>query len=317
MEKNTEIIRCVSRSYRTSSLIPPPKISIKCSSKSVLGSSNYHYFPAAFRLKLYQNNEIQGYSTTLNGGDFSKKPPKQLDIKEFRTDYTDRKSHNQQKLSSLARRNIRIVADHMQKQVTNKNYLKSHPKQKAFTSFVTLSFRRIIPTNEQAKEMLKNFNQRLTRKFPNHKYIWVAELQKGKYIKGKKSYRLQNKQEVVHFHYLTTSYLEKNELNTIWNEIVCNYFYNQKVITKFQAIQWSTENMKFNDYYTRIDRYKEGITSRQPKAPPKSEYLLMPNVVSVYNASAYMSKYMQKSGKLEGHLWGMSRNLQKFVKPIG
>jgi len=291
----------------------------------VIGLSNSFYPHVSLTLKYYRNGEIKGFTSVLTGK-ISPKKCKQCELYEkYSFDFEcpncaklkrgrkKGKQLNQNGLTSDAKRSIRICASEYQKYVLDKKY----GYQKSYCSFTTLSFRRILPKdNEECKKLFHTFLKRVYDKFGEIHYVWVQELQHGRYMNGKKSYRMTNG-DAIHFHLLSPQYFDKVWINRCWNEIVMNHYYKKKYIMPIEFQQWSNELDLHCDYIRRLNRFQAKETTRQPEKPRKSEFLLLPNVTAVYNASKYMSKYLSKSGKeLRGHQWNLSKRSKKIVKPI-
>jgi len=192
-------------------------------------------------------------------------------------------------LSSKAKRKIRL-ASHL---FTNWNK-KNRNQYGGASTFLTLTFRRIVPDDKTAKKLLDTFLQRMRRRYKDFCYIWVAEHQKGKLIDGKKSYRMLHG-AALHFHILTPFYFDKQEINRAWNEVVKDWAIKTAKITKAQGKVWKREIAL---------------------EPSKTKYLLRPNLIGVYNATRYMAKYISKDGAgIQGNNWGYSENLSKHFEP--
>jgi len=316
--------------------------------KAVLGLSKYDYLHAKISFRIFQNSEIlafAGKNYEAISGNFAlndselmqkriwediKKENKKKE-KEISWDYEspgfnkegflllEDYAREQKGLTGLAKRYIRICSYKYNELVQTYDWKRANIKNKAYCSFSTLTFRRIYPdTSKEAKQIFRAWLMRLARankNTPLH-YIWVAELQTGKYLKGAKTYRLKNREEVLHFHILSPHYIDKYWLNESWNDTCINHFKKSGKITEHQAKIWREESTKQNEYNRRLERYRNKQTTREPRKPPKSKYLLLPNVRAVYNASRYMSKYMSKAGGIKGHLWGISKESRQFLKYI-
>lgn len=86
----------------------------------------------------------------------------------------------------------------------------------------------------------------------------------------------RQKRGAIHFHILTPHYFTKKFINDSWNEIVNNHLGNLE-----------------------LDDFKQ---------------TLYPNVISVYNAGAYMVKYCQKEGEnIIGNGYNMSQHTSKMI----
>lgn len=87
------------------------------------------------------------------------------------------------------------------------------------------------------------------------------------------------KRGAIHFHILTPEYIDKEWLNDAWNGVVNGY--------------WKRSGQE-----DKVQR-------------------LLPHVFAVYNAGAYMSKYMSKEGhRIKGNGYNMSQLTSKALKPI-
>lgn len=82
------------------------------------------------------------------------------------------------------------------------------------TRFITLTYGKDAPDCKEAKKHLKQFIQRLQRKFgQSFNYVWVAEMQRGKILEnGRESYRVKNG-AAIHFHLLIDREIVQNILN--------------------------------------------------------------------------------------------------------
>jgi len=107
-------------------------------------------------------------------------------------------------LSRRGRRRIRQAAQLYQSFVEDKQ------TEKAYASFITLTYGKHYPDHETAKKHLDSFLKRLRRikGKPLH-YCWVAELQK---------------RGAIHFHILTPEYVDKEWINKAWNGVVNGYW---------------------------------------------------------------------------------------------
>lgn len=83
--------------------------------------------------------------------------------------------------------------------------------EKAYASFITLTYGKVFPADKTAKKDLANFIKRLKRNLDNpfEHYVWVAERQK---------------RGAIHFHILTPHYVEKELVNSAWNGVVNGRF---------------------------------------------------------------------------------------------
>ena len=161
-------------------------------------------------------------------------------------------------LSYRGRKRLRQAAQYYQ-QLVDDNRTK-----KAYTSFITLTYGKHYPDDALAKKDLDNFLKRMRRYYgTKFHYVWVAERQK---------------RGAIHFHILTPNYLPKNELNTMWNEVVNG-------------------------------RYKKENNQ-------KAIQNLMPNIKAVYTAAPYMSKYISKQGEnIVGNGYFVSSLTSDALKP--
>lgn len=82
----------------------------------------------------------------------------------------------------------------------------------------------------------------------------------------------------IHYHILSPDFVDKEIINKAWSEIVSKWY--------------KKEGLEFTGVY--------------------------PNVIKVYNASAYMTKYMTKEEEsIKGNMYGMSESARKLIEPIG
>lgn len=84
------------------------------------------------------------------------------------------------------------------------DYVLSNKNNKAFASFITLTYGRDFPSDRDSKKHLDNFFKRFKRKHPEGIYLWVAERQK---------------RGAIHYHILTPHYTDKKWVNKSWNDI--------------------------------------------------------------------------------------------------
>ena len=273
---------------------------------SYIGLSRTPNLHARCTMKIYQNGEGRAFWTFLDNGKTSKKkkktPPKRTEGDLVMNGLTRK-----------AKRSIRIASDCYQDMVLNDR------SKAGFCSFTSLTYRRIIPKDDkQAKKHLLSFLERVRRKYGNVHYTWVAERQKGKILEnGEESYRLKHGQEVIHFHILTPERVEKQWLNRVWNEIVCNSFHKEGMITDCDRDRWYDEIEMFERYENRLSRFKTGELKQKPKScKGKTKFLLLPNVIAVYKAGNYMAKYMSKDGEnIIGNMWNMSSKSRELLIP--
>jgi len=296
-----------------------------CSPTKTIGSSNCLNLHARFTARIYANGETVSYAA-----DFTpEKKDEENECSEINDSIGDsdtsndsqptnekpvshRGEHKQHGLTSYAKRSIRVLAHHFQQEIDKEGSIKRS------TSFQSLSFRRILPEDDREAKLIKrSYLERIRRNRGNIHYVWVAEKQDGKILKnGEQSYRMKHGQSVTHFHILSDEFFHWKWINTNWNETVANRYLKTGKIDAMQYQQWMNELDEHNKYCERLERFNNNERTTRPKAPSKSEFLLTPNVISPYNASAYMSKYMSKEGgKIPGHLWGMSYKSKPIVKP--
>jgi hypothetical protein len=108
----------------------------------------------------------------------------------------------QRGLSRRGRSRIRKAANYYQLLVDQNR------TEKAFASFVTLTYGKVYPDDKTSKKDLDNFLKRLRRKEgSNFHYVWVAERQE---------------RGAIHYHILTPNYVPKEWLNKHWNQVVNN-----------------------------------------------------------------------------------------------
>lgn len=89
----------------------------------------------------------------------------------------------------------------------------------------------------------------------------------------------RQKRGAIHYHILTPHYVEKEWVNNSWNQVV-------------------------NSDFKRNDMHKHVQT-------------LYPNVIGVFEAGAYMAKYLQKEGQnIMGNGYNMSQATSQGIKPI-
>lgn len=77
--------------------------------------------------------------------------------------------------------------------------------EKAYASFITLTYGLHYPEDHLSKKHLEAFIKRIKRKHPYFQFIWVAEKQK---------------RGAIHYHILTPQYIPKSIINKAWNGIV-------------------------------------------------------------------------------------------------
>jgi|TARA_A100001015_G_scaffold309712_1_gene409673 hypothetical protein len=89
----------------------------------------------------------------------------------------------------------------------------------------------------------------------------------------------RQKRGAIHYHILTPHYVDKNWVNDNWNGVVNSYW--------------------------------------QKEEKPQNIQTLYPNVIAVYNAGAYLTKYLQKEGQnISGNGYNMSQTTSQAIKPI-
>lgn len=130
-------------------------------------------------------------------------PKPKPDTEESRSKPPTQSGERVQKgLSRRGRSRIRKASNYYQLLVD------SNLTEKAYASFVTLTYGNIYPDDKTAKKDLDNFLKRLRRLFGgNFHYVWVAERQK---------------RGAIHFHILMPNYVPKEWLNKHWNQVVNN-----------------------------------------------------------------------------------------------
>lgn len=264
-------------------------------------------------LKIAKNGEGKAYIT-------EKRKPKQKKINFENNSKSARKKGNlvQKGLTKHAKRTIRIVSDCYNEEIKESNEYNNYCR------FITLTYRNIIPTDQEAKKHLNAFFQRIRRTKPNAHYLWVAEVQ----TKREK----RTGQRAIHFHILTPEKLHKPEdgddlyrvkhkerlwLNRAWNEIVAKDSLKKERITKEEFNTWMLELDQNEGYNDRLFGFRNGERQSKPKKPKRSTHLLLPNLEMVYYAGRYMAKYISKDGQnIIGNMWNCSRESRKFLKPL-
>lgn len=144
-----------------------------------------------------------------------------------------------------------------------KNLLTANEGKKLVFITLTLSDKQMHTDNEIKRNMLNTFLITLGRSHGMVNYLWKAEKQKNGNI---------------HFHIVTDIFIDKHQLNFLWDSI----------------------------------QYKQGYLKKQPIF--SNEYVSpSTRIEAIHNngeISQYMSKYMSKSdenGKVEGRVWGASK----------
>lgn len=130
-------------------------------------------------------------------------PKPKPDVNESRSKPPVQSGERIQKgLSRRGRSRIRKAANYYQLLV------ETNLTEKAYASFVTLTYGKVYPDDKTSKKDLDSFLKRLRRKVgSNFHYVWVAERQK---------------RGAIHFHILTPNYVPKEWLNKHWNQVVNN-----------------------------------------------------------------------------------------------
>lgn len=158
-------------------------------------------------------------------------------------------------------RTIRVAND-------KKNLLSTTNDKKLVFLTLTLSSKQLHTDNEIKRNMLNLFLIQLNRSYKMVNYLWKAEKQKNGNI---------------HFHIITDVYIDKNEVNHLWDSILFKWGY------------LNTQPTFTNDYTspsTRIECVNDSTT-----------------------VGSYMGKYMSKSdenGKVEGRVWGASKMVKEL-----
>lgn len=269
-------------------------------------------FDVRFHMKIAKNGEGKCYIS-------EKKKPKQKKIFFEKNSPPKRKEGNlvQKGLTKHAKRTIRIVSDCYNDVISKSDEFNDYSR------FVTLTYRNIIPTDQEAKKHLNAFFQRIRRMKPNAHYVWVAEVQTER--------EKRTGERAIHFHILTPEKLHKPEdgddlysvknkerlwLNRTWNEIVAKDSFKKEKITKEEYETWMLELDHNEGYNQRLHGYRNGTRKRKPVKPKSSTHLLLPNLEMVYYAGRYMAKYMSKEGQnIIGNMWNCSRESRKLLKP--
>lgn len=268
------------------------------------------------QIKQVHYPKINEGKLVLSGGVGKKKPPKRKEGEQI----------SQDKLTGYARRQITLAGKHYQELVN---------EQKEDCSFISLTYRRLAPEDEQAKRHLDSFIKRIKRHLRDEKgllkdevfdYTWVAEMQNGKVLdNGQQSYRMQNG-AVIHFHILTPERLAKQLhkahefLNTAWNEVVMNDYAKRGVITEDECKKWQDELRSQTNYNEALYQFRNNLITNEPEKPEKTTFLLFPNLTiidsSIQGAGQYMTSYLKKnSDQIRGNMWNMSSKTRKLIKP--
>jgi len=260
---------------------PSEPLNVVCQPTRKLGLSNCLNLHARFVSKTYANGESISYAASLtekqkderlaqngsseiNGGIAESDTNK--DSKPTIEKYSStRGEHNQNGLTSYAKRCMRILGHQYQQAIDQPN---STAKSCTFT---TLTFRRIIPSTDQdGKDIFRAYLERVRRAKGNIKYVWVAEKQEGKTIKGVESYRKRMGQSVIHFHLLTPEQFGHEWVNTAWNETVANHFLKWEQINDLDHQKWMDELIMHNRYCKRLDKWRANERTTRPKPPPEN-----------------------------------------------
>lgn len=155
----------------------------------------------------------------------------------------------------------------------NKNVKFKKGEHQRKLTFVTLTFPvDTFHTDQVIKQkMLNYFLKVAARKWKANRYVWRAE---------------RTKADRLHFHIVFDRYIDKNELNNEWNNI-----------------------LDLNGYIEKYYNY----TGK--KNPPSTNIEVVKSADAI---GAYCSKYMTKRGEsdyIEGHVWGCCDELRS-LRPI-
>lgn len=231
--------------------------------------------------------------------------------KDGRTNQDKKGDRVQNGLTRRGRKTIRLISEQFNKLVLNHHDNDYH----SYNVMGTLSYRKIIPSDKESKKHLQAYFKRLNRKVGKKvaQYLWVAERQK---------------RGAIHYHTLTPESLSSEEfvkkrkilecvwINRVWNEIVCNWALKSGRINKKQSKQWHSELRQNERYNLALAEYYYGDLKEKPTKPKGSKYLLLPNIIHVFNVGAYMAKYMSKENEnIIGGMYGASKSSREFLVP--
>lgn len=174
-------------------------------------------------------------------------------------------------LGKSGKKVIRTAVTSWQKSIeyAKTQHVKGNGNTDCLLSFITLtlSATQIHPHKEIKRTLLNHFLIVIQRKYEINRWLWKAEVQKNGNI---------------HFHILIDKYIEKKELQNLWNGIQNKLGY--------------------------VDRFREKFNHENP---PSTE---IKRVKDISTTLAYLRKYLTKKGEeIEnfGRCWGCSDNLRK------
>jgi hypothetical protein len=300
---------CPVDSGQAKSFVQPVQNKGLYKSPNLAAKNGFSYEPNyVSSIKLVHYPKINEAKLVLSGGVGKKKPPKRKEGEQI----------SQDRLTGYAKRQITLAAKHYQQLVN---------EEKEDCSFISLTYRRLTPTDEQAKKHLESFIKRVKRVLgENFDYTWVAEMQNGKLLDNSQpSYRMQNG-AVIHFHLLTPERLHRQLhkaqefVNTAWNEVVLNDYTKRGVITQEERKTWQDELQVQNIYNEALCRFRNNQSTYEPIKPEKSTFLLFPNLTiidsSIQGAGQYMTSYLKKnSDQIRGNMWAMSSKTHELIAP--
>ena len=215
----------------------------------------------------------------------------------------------QKGLTRRGKKTIRLISEQYQNLITGDH------GYHGYNLFLTPTYRRIIPDDKTAKTHLDSLFKRLKRHVGKEDihYLWVAERQK---------------RGAIHFHIMTPEIIDTTDnvkirkfkeriwFNRAWNEIVSSWALSKNIISEKQCKLWLSELRQNERYNINLCNYYYGKSTVKPLSPPKSKYLLTPNLGHTFSAGAYMSKYMSKENeKIIGGMFGASSESRKYLIP--
>lgn len=180
-------------------------------------------------------------------------------------------------------------------------------------NFITLTLPTLqMHTDKTIKsKALNQFLTELRERFEVRNYVWRAECQQNGNL---------------HFHIATDTYIHWYIIRNIWNRQLRKLGYIKKYKEKFSAMSLKdyikySKKTGVKDLSTILLRYQRG--NKTNWSDPNTTDIHSVNKVN--NLSAYLAKYMAKSGsvkdeegnyelqyrKIEGKIWGCSQSLSK------
>lgn len=210
---------------------------------------------------------------------------------------------NDKSLENLKDNKTKEFSKKAQKRLLDKTeaFLSAYKRNEIVFCTLTLPAKQMHCDIEVKTKILNRFFNLLKKEIGNFNYLWKAEKQKN---------------ENIHFHFLTHKKFHYSILEKVWNKVLDEFGYIEKYQEKFKG-------MSFEDYkkyrlsinpkteFSKIkEAYKKGIESNWSN-PNTTDIKMLRNIKSV---ASYICKYMKKDkkDKIEGRFWGASDGVKEL-----